>query len=127
MKQQQHSPVHDGFQPAAPHATPHTHISHTFGREPLTKGFGRVAGGVRIGQKENGSLVSRLAVNPVVEGGEAQKTARGELLLAVLHVSLSEYIVNVVKLMSIPNWSLHLRTKWHFQWHRTQHQVYEYN
>jgi len=58
---------------------------------------------VRIGQKENGSLVSRLAVNPVVEGGEAQKTARGELLLAVLHVNLSEYIVNVVKLMSIPN------------------------
>ena len=33
--------------------------------------------------------MSRLAVNPVVEGGEAQKTARGELLLAVLRSSLS--------------------------------------
>ena len=62
MKQQQHSPVHDGFQPAAPHATPHTHISHTFGREPLTKGFGRVAGGAREGQKEKGRPASRLAV-----------------------------------------------------------------
>ena len=88
MKQQQHSPVHDGLQPAAPHATTHTHISHLWEgatNERVWPGRRRGEGGTE-GEGAPGVASHR---HPVVEGGEAQKTARGELLLAVLRSSLS--------------------------------------
>lgn len=88
MKQQQHSPVHDGLQPAAPHATTHTHISHLWEgatNERVWPGRRRGEGGTE-GEGAPGVASRR---HPVVEGGEAQKTARGELLLAVLRSSLS--------------------------------------
>ena len=109
MKQQQHSPVHDGLQPAAPHATTHTHISHLWEgatNERVWPGRRRGEGGTE-GEGAPGVASHR---HPVVEGGEVQKTARGELLLAVLRFSLSaialsdtsKYIVSAMKLMSIP-------------------------
>ena len=102
MKQQHHSPVHDGFQPAAPHATPHTHISHLWEgstNERVWSGRRRGEGGTE-GEGAPGVASRR---HPVVDGGETQKTAREELLLAVLRVSMSAYIVILLKLMSIPN------------------------